>query len=99
MTSRLQNLTENKIYREKHRYELLAGRLTPAFAKLYEQKKNQVDNLVQALLLMDISKIKARGFSLVTTHSGKIIKSVNDVQTGDQVNLELSDGTVRAEIK
>lgn len=71
----------------------------PAFAKIYEQKKNQVDSLVQALLLMDISKIKARGFSVVTANDGKIIKSINDVQAEDIVNIDLSDGTVRAEIK
>ena len=41
---------------------MASGKLVPAFAKIYEQKKNQVDSLVQALLLMDISKIKARGF-------------------------------------
>lgn len=99
LTSRLQHLIENKVNREKYRYELSVGKLTPAFAKIYEKKKNQVDNLVQALLLMDISKIKARGFSVVTAKDGRIIKSVKDVQTGDQVNLDLSDGRVRAEIK
>lgn len=99
LTSRLQNLTETKLSREKHRYELISGKLVPTFAKSYEQKKNQVDNLVQALLLMDISKIKARGFSVVTAYDGKIIKSVKDVQAGDTVNIDLSDGTVRAEIK
>jgi exodeoxyribonuclease VII large subunit len=99
LTSRLQNLTETKLSREKHRYELISGKLVPTFAKSYEQKKNQVDNLVQALLLMDISKIKARGFSVVTANDGKIIKSVKDVQAGDAVNIDLSDGTVHAEIK
>ncbi|MGY0180583.1 exodeoxyribonuclease VII large subunit [Lactococcus garvieae] len=99
LTGRLQNLTENKLNREKHRYEMDSGKLVPAFSKIYEQKKNQVDSLVQALLLMDISKIKARGFSVVTANDGKIIKSINDVQAEDIVNIDLSDGTVRAEIK
>lgn len=78
---------------------MASGKLMPAFAKIYEQKKNQVDSLIQALLLMDISKIKARGFSVVTANDGKIIKSINDVQAEDIVNIDLSDGTVRAEIK
>ena len=42
---------------------------------------------------------KARGFSVVTANDGKIIKSVHDVRAGETVNIDLSDGTVRAEIK
>ena len=55
--------------------------------------------LYQSLLLLDISKIKARGFSLVTDEKGKIIKSVSDVKKGQTLDVELTDGKVIVEVK
>ena len=57
------------------------------------------DRLYQSLLLLDISKIKARGFSLVTDEKGKIIKSVSDVKKGQTLDVELTDGKVIVEVK
>lgn len=98
LTERLQALFENKVKNNQHRYELLNNRLTPSFTKLYEARKNKTEQLYQSLLLLDISKIKARGFSLVTSQDGKIIKSVADVKAGDKIEIELTDGKVAAEI-
>lgn len=80
LCERLSVLTENKVANMKHRYELSAGKLIPTYGKIVEAKKNKTEQLYQSLLLLDISKIKARGFSLVTDEKGKIIKSVSDVK-------------------
>ena len=82
LCERLSVLTENKVANMKHRYELSAGKLIPTYGKIVEAKKNKTEQLYQSLLLLDISKIKARGFSLVTDEKGKIIKSVSDVKKG-----------------
>ena len=74
LCDRLAVLTENKVANMKHRYELSAGKLIPTYGKIVEAKKNKTEQLYQSLLLLDISKIKARGFSLVTDEKGKIIK-------------------------
>ncbi len=66
LCERLSVLTENKVANMKHRYELSAGKLIPTYGKIVEAKKNKTEQLYQSLLLLDISKIKARGFSLVT---------------------------------
>lgn len=92
-------LTENKVANMKHRYELSAGKLIPTYGKIVEAKKNKTEQLYQSLLLLDISKIKARGFSLVTDEKGKIIKSVSDVKKGQTLDVELTDGKVIVEVK
>lgn len=99
LCERLSVLTENKVANMKHRYELSAGKLIPTYGKIVEAKKNKTEQLYQSLLLLDISKIKARGFSLVTDEKGKIIKSVNDVKKGQTLDVELTDGKVIVEVK
>ncbi len=99
LCERLSVLTENKVANMKHRYELSAGKLIPTYGKTVEAKKNKTEQLYQSLLLLDISKIKARGFSLVTDEKGKIIKSVSDVKKGQTLDVELTDGKVIVEVK
>ena len=99
LCERLSVLTENKVANMKHRYELSAGKLIPTYGKIVEAKKNKTEQLYQSLLLLDISKIKARCFSLVTDEKGKIIKSVSDVKKGQTLDVELTDGKVIVEVK
>lgn len=99
LCERLSVLTENKVANMKYRYELSAGKLIPTYGKIVEAKKNKTEQLYQSLLLLDISKIKARGFSLVTDEKGKIIKSVSDVKKGQTLDVELTDGKVIVEVK
>lgn len=99
LCERLSVLTENKVANMKHRYELSAGKLIPTYGKIVEAKKNKTEQLYQSLLLLDISKIKARGFSLITNEKGKIIKSVSDVKKGQTLDVELTDGKVIVEVK
>ena len=99
LCERLTVLTENKVANMKHRYELSANRLIPTYSKIVESKKNKTEQLYQSLLLLDISKIKARGFSLITDENGKIIKSVSDVKKGQALDVELTDGQVKVEVK
>ncbi|MCT1173309.1 exodeoxyribonuclease VII large subunit [Lactococcus lactis] len=99
LCERLSVLTENKVANMKHRYELSAGKLILTYGKIVEAKKNKTEQLYQSLLLLDISKIKARGFSLVTDEKGKIIKSVSDVKKGQTLDVELTDGKVIVEVK
>lgn len=99
LCERLSVLTENKVANMKQRYELSAGKLIPTYGKIVEAKKNKTEQLYQSLLLLDISKIKARGFSLVTDEKGKIIKSVSDVKKGQTLDVELTDGKVIVEVK
>lgn len=99
LCERLSVLKENKVANMKHRYELSAGKLIPTYGKIVEAKKNKTEQLYQSLLLLDISKIKARGFSLVTDEKGKIIKSVSDVKKSQTLDVELTDGKIIVEVK
>ncbi|MDR0297842.1 MAG: exodeoxyribonuclease VII large subunit [Streptococcaceae bacterium] len=96
LTGRLSALTEKKRLAASHQFGILAQRLIPAFQKSVEQKKNRVLQASQALLLLDVSKIKARGFAIVRDEQNKILKSVSQVKTGDTLAIELEDGVIKA---
>lgn len=99
LTERLSALTEQKIAANQHRYELTARQLIPLYSKRVEHQKNRLENAYQKLILLDISKIKARGFSVITDKNGKIIKSVSEVNRGDKLLIDLYDGQVNAVIE
>ena len=99
LTERLSALTEQKIAANQYRYELTARQLIPLYSKRVEHQKNRLENAYQKLILLDISKIKARGFSVITDKNGKIIKSVSEVNRGDKLLIDLYDGQVNAVIE
>jgi exodeoxyribonuclease VII large subunit len=61
------------------------------------EKKN-LSSIQEKLRLVDPQNILKRGYSL-TMLNGKIIKSVNQIKTGDQLETRLSDGTVESTVK
>ncbi len=99
LTERLSVLTKQKVDQGQHRFELISGQLVPAYSRTVERRKFRLDRAYQNLLLLDISKIKARGFSIVSDKNGKIIKSVKDVNPGKAIEISLFDGQVSAEVK
>jgi exodeoxyribonuclease VII large subunit len=94
---RMTNLTERKVVDSGHHYEILSRRLIPSFQNLLEAKKNRAERASQALLLLDVSKIKSRGFAIVRDSDEKILKSVKQVKSGDKLNIELEDGVIAAQ--
>ena len=64
-------------------------------------KKEAKTSFVKETAKLDsLSPLKTltRGYSIVTEQDGKIIKSVNDLNSGEKVNLRLSDGQKTATI-
>lgn len=65
--------------------------------KLKEAKTSFVKETAKLDSLSPL-KTLTRGYSIVTEQDGKIIKSVNDLNSGEKVNLRLSDGKKTATI-
>ncbi|GAB2026510.1 exodeoxyribonuclease VII large subunit [Lactovum odontotermitis] len=98
LTRRLTSLTERQLTNSQHQFEIYSRRLIPDFQKILEAKKNRAERASQGLLLLDVSKIKARGFAIVRGKDERILKSVKQVKLGDSLNIELADGRVNAQV-
>lgn len=65
------------------------------------KNKNVKINLTKLISKLDgLSPLKtlSRGYSIVQNKEEKVIKSVNDVKSGDKINLILTDGNVDAQV-
>jgi exonuclease VII large subunit len=39
-----------------------------------------------------------RGYAIVSNSSGRVVVSVKDVKTSDQVTIKVSDGTIQSQV-
>ncbi|MDN6161369.1 MAG: exodeoxyribonuclease VII large subunit [Atopostipes sp.] len=63
-----------------------------------KDKKGQVNQLLQSLEHLSPLKIFSRGYSMMKKKD-RVISSVDDLAKGDQVEVKLTDGEVKTEIK
>ena len=78
--------------------ELLQNRLVSAQSRNVQRKKQQFIAGVSKLDAMSPLKVLTRGYALVRTDSGEVLKSVNQVETGDKIVVSLSDGRLTAAV-
>ncbi|WP_242237440.1 exodeoxyribonuclease VII large subunit [Streptococcus acidominimus] len=65
---------------------------------LYDQKVAEAKRLANSLLMLDTSRIVARGYAIVA-QDGHVIDSIHKVQTEEQVTIQLRDGQLEVEVK
>lgn len=78
--------------------ELLQNRLVSAESRNVENKKRRFVSSVSKLDAMSPLKVLTRGYALVRTEDGKVLKSVHQVQIGDQIKVNLGDGKLSAAV-
>jgi len=61
------------------------------------QKRNFV-KLLSSLDAMNPYKVLMRGYSIASSESGDIIRSANDIQNGDILNLKFASGTAKCKV-
>ena len=83
----------------RQRVEDLLTRAKLAATRVAEFRRQDVRRLEAQLGALGPSKILARGYSIVRIKSGPVAVSVNDIATGDALEITLQDGQVDAEAK
>lgn len=78
--------------------ELLCSRLISAQSRNVQRKKQQFIAGVSKLDAMSPLKVLTRGYALVRTESGEVLKSVEQVEVGDKILVNLSDGRLSAAV-
>jgi exodeoxyribonuclease VII large subunit len=79
--------------------ERLSGKLSTKLQREMADRRTQLGQAVASLDALSPLRVLARGYSLVTTRQGTVVKSTSDVAVGSTVNVRLSEGalTVRVE--
>jgi len=98
-THRLVQLSPvTKIQRYQDRLAQLDKLLRSQMALVYDAKVAEVKRLSEALLMLDTSRIVARGYAIVKKEES-VIDSVESLKKKDQVTLLMRDGQVELEVK
>ena len=96
---RLEQLSPNvKIQRYQDRIQQLQKLMRSQMAVIYDAKVAEVERLSEALLMLDTSRIVARGYAIVKKED-TVVSSANDLKKNDQVMLMMRDGQVELEVK
>lgn len=72
--------------------------LLTRFSAILHRNRHHFAQLSAALDAMSPLKVLGRGYSLVRTQNGNIVKSFHDVQTGENVRIQLCEGGLNAHI-
>ena len=78
--------------------ELLQNRLISAETRTVDRKKQQFIALTSKLDAMSPLKVLTRGYALVRTAEGEVLRSVRQVEPGDRIVVSLSDGALTAAV-
>ena len=87
-----------KIQRYQDRLGQLDKLLRSQMALVYDAKVAEVKRLSEALLMLDTSRIVARGYAIVKKEDS-VVDSVENLKKTDQVTLLMRDGRVELEVK
>ena len=87
-----------KLQRYQDRIQQLQKLMRSQIAVTYDAKVAEVKRLSEALLMLDTSRIVARGFAIVKKEDA-VVSSAEDLKVNDQVMLMMRDGQVDLEVK
>ena len=88
----------NKIPRYPDQLLQLKKLLRSQMAITYDAKVAEVKRLSEALVMLDTSRIVARGYAIVKKEDA-VVSSAKDLKANDQVMLLMRDGQVELEVK
>ena len=74
------------------------NRLQRAMEYYIEGRKNQLENRVHRLITLNPLKTLERGYSVVSK-DGVGVKSISDIEIGDEIDIRINDGNIRGVVK
>lgn len=103
---RLQTLSQSAVMQAPTVYfeqkqkslELLSGRLISAQERKLNKEEQQYIALVAKLDAMSPLKVMTRGYSIAETSTGKLVRSIHDIQIGEKIAVSVQDGTITASV-
>lgn len=106
MTAKLDDIKSRRVLQDPMAYidtkrselDYVRGRLVAAADKVNAQNRHKFVALASALDAMSPLKVLSRGYAIANDADGRLIKSVNDVNVGDEVKLSVFDGDIRCTV-
>lgn len=97
LKDKLNQLLINKTKEKKMELADLHFNLKTNMQNLFHKKQQKLTFLIAKLEVLNPMLLAQKGYVLIKK-AGKLIKSINEVQVTDQLNLALHDGQIQAEV-
>ena len=94
---RLQRVAQYAIHKQQNRLEALWQALRFATQKRVSRQRNQLELWEKTISIHSPERIYRMGYSL-TTMNGKVVRSIHDVQTGEELMTHTRDGVIRSKV-
>lgn len=95
-TPRITRATENALHSTRLQLHLIAPAIAGAAKSTLATSRHRLDALSTRLESVNPTAVLARGYAIVKTEDGTIAKCVSDVQTGEILTTQLSDGEIQS---
>ncbi len=95
---RLQRIAQHAIRKQQHQLNTLWQSLRFATQRRLHRQRAQLELWAKTIALHSPERIYRMGYTL-TTVNGKIVRSIHDVQAGEQLLTHTADGVIQSEVK
>ena len=83
---------------QKQGVVILNGRLSQCMMHLHEKLEDSVKMQTELLNSLSPLSVLHRGYSVAVDKSGNLLRSIKDVQSGEELNVRLEDGTLQTKV-
>ena len=83
---------------QKQRVVILNGRLSQCMMHLHEKLEDSVKMQTELLNSLSPLSVLHRGYSVAVDKSGNLLRSIKDVQSGEELNVRIEDGTLQTKV-
>lgn len=95
---RLQRIAQHAIRKQQNQLDTLWQSLRFATQRRLHRQRAQLELWAKTIALHSPERIYRMGYTL-TTVNGKIVRSIHDVQEGEQLLTHTADGVIQSEVK
>jgi exodeoxyribonuclease VII large subunit len=87
-----------QVQSDQQRLDELEERTTRALRHILDLRSTQSQGLGQRLQALNPQAVLERGYAIVSLDNGSLVRSVGQVQAGESVHIQLSDGKIDARV-
>jgi len=90
---------EGRLRSDRQRLDERIRRVGMVLGHRVQLRRTKLMGMQQQLLALSPQGVLGRGYAVVTTGDGNVVRRVKDVEAGDGINIRVSDGDFDAEVK
>lgn len=90
---------DGRLNTQRLRLDSLSTDMKHSMQTLLSQRKSRAELLRHKIEALSPLAVLQRGYSIVTDRNGKTLKTIDQVKTGDNITIKLSDGRILADVQ